>query len=101
MKDFRNDPPKEDLVTMCCGFEMKEIAPHAVMCLVCGSSIYVQPEIDSPLDEGFDFDELMELSQRSEIATICHHGRKPEDCDACYTESDIAYDIARERKYKS
>ena len=25
----------------------------------------------------------------------CHHGNRPEDCDACYTESDLAYDANR------
>ena len=26
----------------------------------------------------------------------CPHGRKPEDCDDCYREGDLAYDAARE-----
>ena len=25
----------------------------------------------------------------------CHHGNRPEDCDACMTESDLAYDAGR------
>jgi len=25
----------------------------------------------------------------------CHHGNRPEDCDACCHESDLAYDAGR------
>ena len=25
----------------------------------------------------------------------CHHGERPENCDACYAESDAAYDASR------
>jgi len=25
----------------------------------------------------------------------CHHGNRPENCDACFTESDLAYDAGR------
>ena len=26
---------------------------------------------------------------------LCPHGNKPEDCNACYVASDMAYDAAR------
>jgi len=25
----------------------------------------------------------------------CHHGNRPEECDACFHESDLAYDAGR------
>ena len=25
----------------------------------------------------------------------CHHGNRPENCDECFTESDLAYDAGR------
>ena len=37
----------------------------------------------------------LEQAYAEKPAGILRHGNKPEDCDACYAESDLAYDAAR------
>lgn len=34
--------------------------------------------------------------EKCQESGTCRHGKRPEDCDRCMTESDFAYDESRE-----
>jgi hypothetical protein len=90
VNDHHLNPPDDEEVPECCGYEMHIDNDGTALCLECHYRIEPPPCPD-PLWES---NEIFEIEE--EGPTRCPHDRAWVDCDACYHASDLAYDAARE-----
>lgn len=99
MNDFWNDPPEDPELPLCpeCGSAQTDCVNDAlsIICHDCGFKWIPEPD-PQPTPEDYANGEEIEDFQPPED-NFCRHGNKPEDCDACFYESDLAYDAQREK----
>ena len=94
MSEYWNNPPEPIEPPDCCGEPMEEFDGGLLLrCAHCGREILVEPDVGDPEPEIPDY--ISELPESS----ICPHGNKHGDCNACDVVGDLAYDAARERRY--
>ncbi len=89
----RDDPPDYPEPPECCGDIMDVDDNGNAFCPECGKVIEPLPDIGDP--------DLEPLPNEPEILlSICRHGNQMGDCDACDYEADLAFDAARESRFK-
>ena len=104
MNDWYNHPPEPPELPECCGEPMRVDEHGHCHCDTCQKEIQVDVTADIDCD-GWECPACGECwpcsceryaQERMELSE-CPHGRRPEDCNACYAQSDFEYDAARER----
>ena len=94
MNDYWNDPPDHPEPPECCGDIMDVPEDGACLCPKCGKRIEPQQDIEPISDvPEEDFGNIPEPE-------TCPHGNAFGDCDACDHAGDIAFDSAREQRFK-
>lgn len=108
MNDYWNNPPESpdppscpNDKPKCDGFGEYLYNGKTGMVFSCDTCGY-QWVIPFPIEPEPEPDILLEDIEGAikPESALCPHGNKPEDCDACYIASDLAYDAARERSFR-
>lgn len=107
MNDWYNDPPETEEPPSCpkCGADDTGVVELysadgdsglVFHCPVCRNRWPI-PSDPEPGPEDYDEDALARFLDDPSGARTCPHGLDPAECDACFRQSDFAYDARRER----
>jgi len=80
----------------CCDDEMECLKDGVCLCSHCGRRLAPAPEWDPGPEPDWELPD--DFEEGFEGPEECPHGKKREDCDACYHLSDLAFDAAREKR---